>query len=568
MRYVRIVALLAALLTLTSAPTSAQIFPPLPLASSAAAGPSGIRQEGRFLTAPVVLDGAVLFRIAQASPPPPNQPSLLDRLTTVETALQDVVSTTVVNGRAVTEYSPRSLHVLTRTTNGQTVIELSDAKHRIPKTIVTVTSVDAQYYGTSVETLAERWRTILQSALVSALLARQPAVERRRSVLVAEVAAALGIVTVVVALGLVVLRRRRARLSHELQERTRTLESDRASGSGAPPDEASRRRHVLALTLRSMRPEGRLRVLSAAIAALLWSLALVWFVALIWALALFPETSPFSETLRHEAFGIALIWIVTGLLNRLADLGIVRIANAWANLESASTEEHARVHLRGPTIARAVSGFKTSVLVFLAVLATFGEIGLPVGSVITIGGIITIGVSLAAQNFIRDFLNGFLVLFEDQYVVGDFVTINGLSGSVELFTLRVVQLRDAHGTLITIPHSTATNVMNHSRNWSRVDYLLSIDPAADAFAALELLLASIEEVAKDPQWSRAVLSPVEKSGIEGFTHDWTLIRATVRTAPLRQFDLRRAINAVVRRKFTEAHIGFGPQVPADAIPFA
>jgi small conductance mechanosensitive channel len=304
------------------------------------------------------------------------------------------------------------------------------------------------------------------------------------------------------------------------------------------------------------------------IATLLWSLGLGWFIAIVWALSLFPQTLPFSETLRREAFGISVIWIVTGLLNRVADIGIARIAHAWSERESGSTEQRARAHLRGPTIARAASGFKTAVLLFLAVLTSLGEIGVPVGSVVTIGGIITIAVSLAAQNFLRDFINGFLVLFEDQYVLGDFVTINGLSGTVELLTLRVAQLRDTHGTLITIPHSTATNVMNHSRNWSRVDYLLSVDPSADAFRALDLLLTAIKEVAQDPQWSQAVLSPVEKSGIESITHDWTLLHATMRTAPLRQFDLRRAINAAVKRKFVEAGIGLGPTVPADVIPLA
>ena len=79
---------------------------------------------------------------------------------------------------------------------------------------------------------------------------------------------------------------------------------------------------------------------------------------------------------------------------------------------------------------------------FLAALATMGEVGIPVGSVVTIGGLIAVAVSLAAQNFVRDFLNGFLVLFEDQYVIGDFVTINGMTGLVEALTLRMVQLRD------------------------------------------------------------------------------------------------------------------------------
>jgi small conductance mechanosensitive channel len=98
-------------------------------------------------------------------------------------------------------------------------------------------------------------------------------------------------------------------------------------------------------------------------------------------------------------------------------------------------------------------------VVFVALLTTLSEIGVTVGSVVTIGGVAAIGVSLAAQNFVRDFLNGFLILAEDQYVVGDFVTINGYTGLVEQLSLRMVQIRDVAGNLVTMPHSSVAGVI-------------------------------------------------------------------------------------------------------------
>ena len=61
-------------------------------------------------------------------------------------------------------------------------------------------------------------------------------------------------------------------------------------------------------------------------------------------------------------------------------------------------------------------------------------------------------------------------------MLGDFVTVNGASGIVERLTLRMVQLRDSGGGFVTISHSAATSVVNHSRSWSRNDYAISIDP--------------------------------------------------------------------------------------------
>ena len=162
----------------------------------------------------------------------------------------------------------------------------------------------------------------------------------------------------------------------------------------------------------------------------------------------------------------------------------------------------------------------------------------------------------------RDFLNGFLVLFEDQYVVGDYVTINAFSGSVERLTLRMVQIRDAAGDLITVPHSSVVNVVNQSRNWSRVDYRVPVDAAADIAQAIAIVAAQIAALAAEGDWMHGISEPVEWIGIDSLSRDAVIVRASIKTAPLRQFELRRQINDRVRVAFVRAGIGLGAPLPA------
>jgi small-conductance mechanosensitive channel len=129
----------------------------------------------------------------------------------------------------------------------------------------------------------------------------------------------------------------------------------------------------------------------------------------------------------------------------------------------------------------------------------FATLPASVGFVVTIGGVAAIAVSLAAQNLIRDVVSGLLVLAEDQFVVGDFVTINGASGLVERLTLRIVQLRGVAGSLVTISHSASTSVV----------------------------------------------------GVDALSRDGVIIRARIRTAPLRQFALQRELNFRISRAFGE-----------------
>jgi small conductance mechanosensitive channel len=198
---------------------------------------------------------------------------------------------------------------------------------------------------------------------------------------------------------------------------------------------------------------------------------------------------------------------------------------------------------------------------FVGALTMLGQIGVPIGSVVTIGGLAAVALSLAAQNFVRDFLNGYLVLYEDHYVVGDYVTINTFSGSVEVLTLRMVQIRDAAGDLVTIPHSSVVNVVNQSRNWSRVDYRVPVDPASDVPMAIDIVRKQIESLAGEGDWVHGVASPIEWIGIDGLSKDAIVIRVSVKTAPLRQFELRRQINERVRAAFAQGGIALGAPPP-------
>jgi small conductance mechanosensitive channel len=525
-----------------------------------------IRQEGLFVSAPVVLDGATLFRIAAPATAPPGQIPLAERVTIIESVLQQIVSPVRIGNRTTTAYDPATLRIQIERGRGQATLTAIDKRHRVPLPVLTVTSVDAKYNHTNVDALAVQWRAILQSALVHALQIRQPASERRSLDDVLRGGAALLVLTALLLVAVARLRARIEALEDELLANERALAGAQEQRSTSPAPEHAQRRRRIRFALGEIGPQQRLRFYGALAALLLWLALLAWFIAVSWGLSLFPQTAALSRALWQSGLGVATIWIVTGLIDRILTLTITRAAAAMRMRPYATPEERTRMLLRVPTIAHTVSSFKTFVLVFVALLTTLSQLGVPVGSVVTVGGVVAIGVSLAAQNIMRDFLNGFLVLFEDQYVVGDFVTINGYTGLVEHLNLRMAQLRDAAGNLITIPHGTVSGVVNHSRNWSRVDYRVSVDPHADPVKAIEILRTTLEEMSRDQRWHGAILTPVESIGIDSFTRDWLLLRASVKTAPLRQYELRREINAHVLRALEEAGIAPGAPVPSEFIP--
>jgi small-conductance mechanosensitive channel len=126
-----------------------------------------------------------------------------------------------------------------------------------------------------------------------------------------------------------------------------------------------------------------------------------------------------------------------------------------------------------------------------------------------------------------------------------------------------VQIRDVTGSLVTISNSAATLVINHSRNWSRVDYDISVDIAADVPYAISLLRQQIADLEMDPKWKGAIVEPAEWIGIDQVSRDGAVVRARIKTAPLQQFALRRELNERVVKAFAAAKIGYGAPVPPE-----
>jgi small conductance mechanosensitive channel len=532
----------------------------LPTAAPAPAV-SGLVLSGLYALAPIDLDGETVVRLGALANAPLAQLPIATRVIDVRTALGALLAETGTGAKSTPIFDPRTLRVHVRRVGDLDVLEAVDAKHADPLPIVTVTITDARANGAaSVDALAAQWQAALQSALTRALALRQPAAEKASLQRIAQVAILLVAVTLSVLGVMRALWRRMQLLENEIAERSRAAAATAPPSADAPAADKQRRRSF-ASALRDLEPESRLSLYGAIAESCLWALLLAWFIAITWALSLFAETTPLAQIITHSTLGVAGTVLVIGLLNRILDVAITRAAAAWRLRRYGSSDDRARLVLRIPTIARAAAGAKTFVLVFVAVLSVFGQIGVPIGSVVTIGGLAAIALSLAAQNFVRDFLNGFLVLYEDQYVAGDFVTINAFSGIVETLTLRMVQLRDAAGDLITIPHSSVVNVVNQSRNWSRVDYRVPVDPAADIGKAVAVVQTEIEALAAQGALTHGIAQPLEWIGIEALSRDGIVVRASIRTAPLRQFELRRLLNDRVRSGFAQAGIAFGAPLP-------
>jgi len=504
LRYLLIPVIAALVCAALSWPAAAQVLPGL-------ASPSP--QPTLFVTAPIVIDGTHVLRIAAPASPSPDAMPIETRAFLIASAIGQVLSTESATGKTV--YDPASLKVSIQKEGSENVLVVTDAHHQAPFPILTVTTVDARRANLTVAELSQVWQGALESALVKALERRQPAAIHRNAELILRAAIALAVLTLI---GIALFR--------FLRNRT-----------------------------------------AATIAA--WSILLLWACAVTYALLQFPQTVGFGHGVIRVTVRVAFVWIAAFVADRLIALAIRQAVRWWA-LIGVPPGSQARSLLRVPTMSKALGGFSRFIIIVVAIIGTLSELEVPIASVVTIGGIAAVAIGLAAQNLVRDCLGGLLVLFEDQYVEGDYVMIGEYNGIVERLTLRIVQIRDSRGNLITIPHSSAVQVVNSSRTWSRVDYRISIDAGADVQKAIEVLRATLEGLQRDDRWRDSIMEPVEWIGIEGMSRNGVVLRAVMRTKPLRQFEVRREINLRLHEDLAKAGIALGndPSAPFVTAPQA
>jgi small conductance mechanosensitive channel len=252
---------------------------------------------------------------------------------------------------------------------------------------------------------------------------------------------------------------------------------------------------------------------------------------------------------------LAAILLIALLLVRVLRI-VTRRLIAAAGTQSAARVARMREQ-QTQTLAGILYSGGTAIIVIVAVLTALPEFGFNITPVAAAAGLASLAIGFGAQHIVRDFINGFFTVLEDQYVVGDLVRIGDVVGRVEHLTLRRTVLRDPQGAVVTIPNGEITKVANLSRDWGQ----LFLDATIAIGQPLDEALNALEDVATefraDPSWSPMLLDGPRVLGVESLAPNGTIVRLQVRTAPTRQDDVARELRRRIQIELTARGIQLG-----------
>ncbi len=455
-----------------------------------------------------------------------------------------------------------SLKVEVTTLGKLTVLAAQDKDSSRPLRLMTITNEDADFHLKTIDELAAEWQKILQADLVRNLeLLSEDSQARGREQALLALAAILG----VSALGWL-FQTRFGRWQQSLQSQlaeSRAAVSNEPLVDDPPPVSDSATSHPQWERFTALRSQflSQLKQQSAVQRKLnlvrflrwlvFWAVIITCYFSLLRIVTSLPQLRPFQRWIVGTPIDILIALFMISLGTRLCDQFIDRVITTWHQNSFFSLRDTQRKGVRASTISSALKGLANTLIVITVLLWLLNKMEISTSSILAGGAILGLAISFGSQSLIKDVVNGFLILVEDQFAVGDVVKLANASGLVENLNLRVTQLRNSEGRLITIPNSAITQVENLTRNWSRVDLGIEVPYTADVQVALGILMDVAKQLYAEPAWSDRILEPPEVLGVDDLALAGTLLRVWIKTAPLQQWNVAREFRYRVRLAFEE-----------------
>lgn len=253
--------------------------------------------------------------------------------------------------------------------------------------------------------------------------------------------------------------------------------------------------------------------------------------------------------LRHDAPKIVLVVVGTYVLARL----LRAIARKSADLHMRKLPPGVSVQ-QFRTVTSVVTSVGVFVLFFVAALEVLSLLGLNLGPMLASAGIAGLAIGFGAQTLVHDFINGFFILLENQYDIGDTVRIAGVKGTVERMSLRMTVLRDEDGTVHLVPNSVVQIVSNTTRDWAQLPLRVTVAYSEPSDKVIKLLREVGEEVRHDPAFESDIVSDIQIPGIDRVGSGEAEYLMLIKTRPNKQYPVSRELRRRIKECFEKNNI--------------
>ena len=255
--------------------------------------------------------------------------------------------------------------------------------------------------------------------------------------------------------------------------------------------------------------------------------------------------------------GLKIIFIIIGaiILNKVITSFIekaVRIAVRPDGISSQEAEEK-----RENTLIQIFNTTARIGIIIIASLMVLEEFGVEIAPILAAAGIVGLAFGFGGQYLIRDIISGLFIILENQYRVGDVVSFDNASGTVQEISLRKTTLRDLDGTVHHIPHGEIKKVSNLSKDFSRINLDMGVSYNTNLEHVINVINAVGTTLANDPEWKQSILLAPQFLRVNDFADSAIMLKILGETLPSRQWE----VTGELRKRLKVAFDKEGIEIP-------
>jgi moderate conductance mechanosensitive channel len=254
-------------------------------------------------------------------------------------------------------------------------------------------------------------------------------------------------------------------------------------------------------------------------------------------------------------FSLFLVWFSDTIIQKTKEIILQQAQGMKPNFIRISSNNFKN---RTDTLASVLKSLVRAVVFVLALISTLSIFKVDIAPLIAGAGIVGIVLTLGTQNIVKDLITGSFILVENQFDVGDVVTINSLSGTVEKMNWRTTILRSLDGNVHIIPNGQINIVTVQTEEWSRVVLDVPIAQNSDLEKVTQLLQVIGKTMRQEDLWQELMFEDLNVLGVESFAENSMVIRSLCKTAPGKQWIVLRELRRRVQETFAKEGIGLTP----------
>ena len=270
------------------------------------------------------------------------------------------------------------------------------------------------------------------------------------------------------------------------------------------------------------------------------------------------QLSPFlahkSMAILEASLRIMLIALVAYVAIRALRFGLGKLEQVLLTWREREDKERIANEKRVKTLTGMLRTICLTLVWVVGVVMSLDQIGLDITPILAGAGIVGLAVGFGAQNLVRDVINGFFMILENQIRVGDVAVVNGTGGLVEAISFRTITLRDLSGTVHIFPNGTVTTLANMTKDWSAYVMDIGVAYKEDTDRVAEIMREVGEDLQQDPQVGRKMLEPIEILGVDAFGESEVVIKARIKTLPIEQWGVGREYRRRLKKAFDRENI--------------